>query len=239
MKLDLPGAVFDVDGLFELIGKTGMPGADFVVAVEEFPTGLELERAVGVGNAETVAGQSVDPALHPGVDVALEGGDAWLVELLFIGLALTNLAKVEDVGTGRFAGTVVVFGADVMESRVAVGDLERNTCLDGDNVGDVAAAELFDFDFWSWRHEMIQLAANFGIDDPDDDVGEFALGADFPIFGVTDGAFAATVGLGGKGFVFAAGFALEGDGASDVGVEGEDGEEEGEKKHASIMAEAA
>lgn len=83
------------------------------------------------------------------MDVALEGVETGVVELLVVGLALAGLAEVEagDVGAGRFAGAVADFGADVVEGGVGVGDFEGDPGLDGDNVGDVAAAELFDFDF--------------------------------------------------------------------------------------------
>ena len=56
--------------------------------------------------AEARALEHHDPSLHPGVDIALEGVDAGIVEFLLVGLALGRLAEVEDVRAGRLAGAV-------------------------------------------------------------------------------------------------------------------------------------
>jgi hypothetical protein len=160
------------------------------------------------------------------VDVALEGVDAGAVELAFFDLALAAFAEVEDVGTGWFAGAVAGFCSDVVEGGVAVDDFEGGADLDGDDMGDVAAAELFDFDFGlsRWRDGY---CLRLGINDPDDDVGEFAFGADFPVFGVADGTVPATADGGDEGAVLTGGFAGEGDGAGDLGVQRK--KEKGEK----------
>ena len=215
-----------MDGLLEGLGETGMPGVDFVVAVGQraAPTQAEFALEIGYAEAGVGAGNDFDPALHPGVDIALEGVDAGVVEFALVGLALGGLAEVEDIGAGWLAGAVVNFGANVVEGGIAIGDFEVIACLDRGDMGDVAAADLFELDFGRNSRRYFK---KLGIDDPDDDIAEFALGADFPVFGVADGAFAAAAGGGDEGFVVAVGLADEGDGAGDVSA-GEDGGKEEE-----------
>ncbi len=58
-----------------------------------------------------------------------------------------RLAEVEDVGARRVGGRIVDLGPDVVERGVAVDDFEGAVRFHGDDVGDVAAAELLDLDF--------------------------------------------------------------------------------------------
>ena len=121
-----------------------MPGVNLVVAVLQFSGTPEIEDAIDTGDPEASSGQDINPTLHPRVDIALEGVNAGLVKLAFIGLPLASLTEVEagHIRTGRLKGTIINLGVDVVESGVTVGDFEENSGLNGSNMGDIAAADL-------------------------------------------------------------------------------------------------
>lgn len=156
------------------------------------------------------------------MDVALESENAGAIELAVLRLPLVGLAEIEDVGAGWFAGAVVNFGVNIVKSAIAIDDLEGNAGLDGDDVRIVTAAELFHLNF---RESGACVCGKLGIGNPDDDIGEFALGADLPVFGVADGAFPTAGGSRDEGFVLAFGLALKGDEARDIGACGLEREE--------------
>ena len=126
-------------------GEARMPGVDLVGAVEQMRAELERGRAVRAGDGEAAVGERAHPGLHPRVDVALERVDAGIVELLLVGLALVGLAELKMVSPGGSVGPGVDAGEDVVERGVGVEDLERRAGDDGEDVRDVAAADLPDF----------------------------------------------------------------------------------------------
>jgi len=133
--------------------------------------------------------------------------------------------------TGRLAGAVGGVGADVVECGIAVDDLEGHAGLHGDDVRDVAATELADFDFGRRHvlHELCRLI-ELWIDNPDHDIAECTLRGNLPVLGAAGGPLPAAGDWRVEGFVLAVGFAGNGDRAGDVCV-GVYAEEKCERKN--------
>lgn len=173
-EIGLGGAIGDGDFLRKRLGELGMPSFHRVSAIGEGT--VHVISAIRSGNGAVDAFMNVDPGFHPAVYVTLQTVDAGDGEDFGVGIALRSLGEIREVLSFVAAAELMTGDANVVEGEIAVVKADGLPGLHGKRVGNKLAVSLID-----QRCLHRQIGGTWAAFDGDDDIGESAVGGDFPV----------------------------------------------------------